>query len=395
MDLKKIWAKIKYEVSIFSILLLQALLTAYADGWQIKEHFFTFYLPDYSLGLIPRALVGSFISLFKKQLTESWLTGFTWTSNVLLFLFIAILLGRVLRKASEDLKLPIYVALALFLFTDYSVKAFAKNLGLHDVFMALLVLVCILSLKNRYAKWLLPLLCFLGMAIHYGFLFQFFPFIFVMILFEASKSKIKLGFSLLALVTSLVSILSSAYFILIAPSHTKVAAEQALDYLEGKAIDFKFWRLFAGGIYFNYNQYTSESVENFGELFSYLRLHTVETFSWLEFLTIIFFLLPLLFIFFALWKSCITYSKDKLQKIAFFLCFLLPVPLIPWFFWTTDHPRFLSEIILCQFAVFFYLVYEKNEAFGQGLSRLAEQFKRYPVFWAPILILPLMSFYFK
>jgi len=391
--LKKVWEKIKYETIIFFLLALQALLTVKRDGWRIKENFFTFYLPDYSLGLIPRALIGSVVSLFKKQLTVQWLTNFIWASNLLLFLFIALLLGKVLRKTSDEYKRPLYFTLALFFFTDYSTKVFAKNIGLHDVYMVIIVLLCILALRNKWSAWLVVPLT--GVAVHYGFLFQFFPLIFIVIIFEAIKVEKKLNHILLAIISPLITVLSSLYFILIAPNPAKLGLEKSLEYLESKVVDFEFWRFFAEGMYFNHNGYNDSQVEDFGEVFLYLRSTATDYFDWSEFLTLFVFLLPLIVLFWILWKNAFDNSENKIQKFAFALCFLMPIPLIPWFFWTTDHPRFLSEIILCQFCVLFYLLYDKNEVLEKSLKNVEGKFKRYPTLLIPSLILPLASFYFK
>ncbi|NLP47587.1 MAG: hypothetical protein GX345_01425 [Clostridiales bacterium] len=335
------------------------------------------------------------MSLLKKQLTVAWLTGFIWVSNLFLFFFIALLLGKVLRKISGEYKIPLYFALTLFFFTDYSTKVFAKNLGLHDVYMVIIVLLCILTSRQKWSTWLVIPLCLAGTAIHYGFLFQFFPLIFIIILFGALKTNERLSHSLVAVISPIATILSSLYFILIAPYNPKTNIEKSLDYLEDKVVDFEFWRLFAGGIYFNYNGLEDKPLESFGDLFYYLRLHTTETFSWIEFITLLAFLTPLFMLFWVLWKEALKNSENKAQKLVFILCFLMPIPLIPWFFWTTDHPRFLSEIILCQFCVLFYLIYNKNKALEKSLKSMEEKFKRYPALLIPSLILPLASFYFK
>ena len=104
---------------------------------------------------------------------------------------------------------------------------------------------------------------------------------------------------------------------------------------------------------------------------------------------------PLFLFFFFIWKNAIKHSTGRFEKTVFLLCLALPLPLLPWFVFSTDTPRFLGEIFVVQFAALFYMLYDRNEAVAGSLKKAETFFKKYPLLLLLLLVCSLSAAYFK
>ena len=393
MKMIAIWGKIKYEIVIFAVLAVQGALTL-ARGGGIPTNFLTFYLLDYNLGFIPRAFIGSVVGLLTQRVTEKWLTGFILLSFLLVYALLALLLGAMLRRVPAEQKQAAVFLLAVFLFANFSVKVFVQNIGLPDIYLFFFVLLAAVCLKNKVAKWLVPLFCVAGVAAHYGFVMVFFPLVFVMLCYETVQSKNKAGGVILAAVSVAATISSSVYFMLFSNSFVKMESEKVYVYLQSKA-DFPVWRYFVDGILFYTDINTGREVAGFSGFMTVLKETAAEGFRPAVFAGSLILLTPLFLFFFFIWKNAIKHSTGRFEKTVFLLCLALPLPLLPWFVFSTDTPRFLGEIFVVQFAALFYMLYDRNEAVAGSLKKAETFFKKYPLLLLLLLVCSLSAAYFK
>ncbi len=393
MKLKAIGGKIKYESVLFAVLAAQGVLTLVRGGG-IPGNFFTFYLLDYNLGFIPRAFIGSVVGLLTQKVTEKWLTGFILLTFLLVYALLALLLGALLRRTPAELKPAAFFLVAVFLFANFSVKVFIQNIGLLDIFLFLFALLAAVCLKNKTAKWLVPLFCLAGAATHYGFVFIFFPLVFTLMVYELARAKQKAGTVVLTAAGTLATLAASLYFLLFSAGAVRFGSAQAMDYLQRKA-DFPVWRYFAEGILFYTDISTGRQLNGFAGFMAVLKETAAEGFRPAAFAGSILLLTPLFLFFFFVWKSAFRQSAGRLQKTVFLLCIALPLPLLPWFVFSTDTPRFLGEIFVAQFAALFYMLYDRNEAVAAGLKKAETFFKKYPLLLLLLLVCSLSAAYFK
>lgn len=393
MKMIAIWGKIKYEIVIFAVLAVQGALTL-ARGGGIPTNFLTFYLLDYNLGFIPRAFIGSVAGLLTRRMTEQWLTGFILLTFLLVYALLALLLGAMLRRVPAEQKPAVVCLLAVFLFANFSVRVFIQNIGLPDIFLFLFALLAAVCLKNKYAKWLVPLLCIAGAATHYGFIFIFFPPVFTLTVYELARAKQKTGAAVRAAAGAAATVASSVYFMLFSNNFVKMDSDQVYAYLQSKA-DFPVWRYFVDGILFYTDNSAGVELDGFSGFMAVLKETAAEGFRPAGFAGSILLLTPLFLFFFYVWKGAFKQSARRLDKIVFLLCIALPLPLLPWFVFSTDTPRFLGEIFVAQFTVLFYMLYDRNEAVAGSLKKAETFFKKYPLVLLLLLASSLSAAYFK
>ena len=387
--------KMKYEVIIFAVLIVQAAFSLMGTRG-IPVNFLTFYLPDYSLGLIPRAFVGSIVHLLTKTVTEKWLTGFILLTFLLVYTILALLLGRLLRCVPAEQKSATVFLIAVFLFTSYSVKIFIRNVGLLDIYMFLFVLLAAVCLKNRFAKWLIPLFCLAGVAVHYSFAMMFFPLIFTILVYEASLSetKQKRGALVLCAVSVAATLVAALYFLLFSNGNMRLDSDATFAYLQNKA-NFPVWRYFIDGIYFYTNAYTGQDVSGFTGLLEVLKATAVESFRFENLTTGVVMMAPLFVLFMVIWRNAVKHSTQKMEKAVFFLCAALPLPFLPWFVVSTDMPRLLGELFVVQFCALFYFMADSNAPVTASLEKAETYFRKNPLMALLLLIFSLSAFYYK
>jgi hypothetical protein len=393
MKTKPLWDKIKYEIFIFAVLAAQALFSLARNGG-IPTNFLTFYLLDYKIGFISRAFIGSFIGLLTQRVTEKWLTGFILLTFLLVYALLALLLGAMLRRVPSEQKSAAVFLVAVFLFANFSVKVFVHNIGLLDIYLYLFVLLAAICLKNKYARWLLPLICLAGVATHYGFVMIFFPLVFVMLCCELSRATHKASGVALTAASVAATLAGSVYFVIFSNSFIRLDRETVLTYLQSKS-GFPVWRFFVEGILFYNDTNTGIQVSGFSGFLEILRETAAESFRPAGFAGSLILLTPLFLFFFFIWKNAIKYSTGGFEKTVFLFCLALPLPLLPWFVFSTDTPRFLAEIIVVQFSALFYMLFDGNKAVTASLKKTEDYLKKYPLVLLLLLVFSLSAFYFK
>jgi len=393
MKPKSLLLKIKYELVIFAALLAQM---AVRINWKqpVPVNYLTFYLLDFKIGFISRALIGSFVDLLTNKATEKWLTGFILLTFAAVYFIVAMLFGKLIRSADAVMRNSIIFLIALSLFTCFTGRVLLNNIGLMDIYWFLFALIAMVCVRNKYAKWLVPLLCFMGLAAHYGFAMTFLPFIFVLLIVEAINGKYKKSNFFIAVISFLISVCSAVYFALFANGFLNFDSEGTYKYLSAKA-DFPVWRYYVDGNLFYIDFYTGKKLNGVPGLLAILKQTAFEGLHVSDYAVMLLALLPLFLMFFLVWKSAFKLGKNKAEKFIFLLCIALPVPVLPSFIFSTDRPRFLGEILIVQFMMLFYLAYVKNAALLASLKKTENFFRKYPMLLILLFVFSLSAFFFK
>ncbi|MEI6579603.1 MAG: hypothetical protein WCN92_09105 [Eubacteriales bacterium] len=386
-------SKIKYEIAIFAVLLVQM---AIRINWAnpIETNYLSFYLLDYKVGFVSRAFIGSIVALLTKQATVKWLTGFIILSFVFVYFILTLILGKLIRGTTGDTKNIVVFLVAVFLFASFSIRIFVQSIGMLDIYWFLFALLIMICLKNKFSKWFIPLLCLFGLATHYSFAFSFLPFTIVLIFYEAYKAKSKISSIFLAAISFFVSVCATVYFVFFSNSQIKLTSDGLYSYLSKKA-DFHVWRYFFDGYLFYTDLYSGKKVEGFSGFLEVLKTTAFESMRFSNFFTSLCLTLPLIVLFFCIWKRAYRLSQKKGEKFIILLCIMLPLPVLPSFILSTDLPRFLGEILIVQFLMLFYMLIDKNETIIAILKRTEGFFKKYPVMLILIFVLSLSAYYYK
>jgi hypothetical protein len=392
MKPKSLLLKIKYELVIFAALLAQM---AVGINWKqpVPVNYLTFYLLDFKVGFISRGLIGSFVDLLTNKATEKWLTGFILLTFAAVYFILALLLGKLIRSADAGMRNSLIFLTALALFTCFTGRVLLNNIGLMDIYWFLFALLAMVCVRNKYARWLVPLLCFMGLAAHYGFAMTFLPFIFVLLIVETVNGKYKISSIVPAVVSFLISVCSAVYFTIFANGSLNFDSDGTYKYLSAKA-DFPVWRYYVDA-YLYYADANSGKKLGLSDYLAILREAASQSLSATHLISTLMLLLPMIILFFLVWKNAFKLGKNKAEKFIFLLCMALPLPVLPSFVFSTDAPRFLGEILIVQFMTLFYLAYVKNAALLASLKKAENFFRKYPMLLILLFILSLSAFFFK
>lgn len=394
MKFQKMLLKFKYELLIFALLLMQAGLRIH---WAhpVRTDFLTLFLLDYKVGYSSRLLIGSLVNVFAHSvITEKWLFGFILVSYSITYFILALLLGKLIRSADENLKNIIIFLVAVFIFTSFSIRVFIQYIGLLDIYWFLLSLIAVVCMRNRITKWLIPLICVTGLAVHYGFAMTFLPFIFGLLLYEIYSSGGKKSSVALTAVSFLTMIGSTVFFAVFANRFMKLDKAGTYAYLSGKA-NFPVWKLYYEGYLFYSDASTGKSYKNIGDVLKFLIQTAFTDIRTNNYIISFLFVLPLLILLFFVWKNAAKTSSKKSEKVFMYFCMALPLPSLPSFIISTDMERFLGEIIIVQFCMIFYLIFNKNEAIITSLKKAEGFFKSNPMLLILLLIFSISSFFIK
>ncbi|MCL2513132.1 MAG: hypothetical protein FWF08_04440 [Oscillospiraceae bacterium] len=387
MAIKKIWNNYKYELIIFGALAL-GLCVEHAKSGAGRKYVFSLYLMDYSIGFVSKAFIGSIVSLFVNNYTENLILNIAWCAVLLLFGLLALLLGRLIKKAEkEDKIIIIFLAAFLFLCKIYFTDIIYVLFGYYDIFWLILTLLSVAALRYKKLKWLIPVFCLCAVFINEGYIFLAFGAVFLLLLYETVKKPSKNNI-LLTAVTSGSVLLSTIYFTFFSYKMIKyTSVDELYEYALAKlpVQEDLFYRNY-GSYYFHLSatDYVPDlSRSYFWNVLKYTyEISTIKS-------NMLFFLFTALLsiVFICFWISIIKKQKRNISKLYYFSCTLFAVTLIPLVFLTSDSGRVCMHFVFSQSLLLFYFYYDKNKSVTANLSRLCGNIIKNPLLIILLLVL--------
>lgn len=368
MQLSNSIKKYRYELIIFLVLLAQA-MPAFVKG---PSNYYIAYLFDYKIGYVSRVLIGSFVNLLTNNLTVVWLRTFITTAYVLAFVLVALLLGTLIRNAGEDVRKALIFMVTYFLIAKYAMWVWFIYFGIFDVFWFLFALLSIIFINNRYTMWFVPLLCFFGMATHYAFAFISMPTIAVILLYDLIENKYAKRNLILTIVSFATMAMTSVYFFIFANRTINLQGNELVDYVYSK-LDYPFTDFFKTYIALYFDPEAQSLINTLKDLWAYVSA------AGLKYYLLIFWpAIPVLLFLAFMWFKTIKASENKSEKLFFLLCIALPLAALPAFVFSNDLYRLLSQFIISQFCLIFYLIYKENKAAIISLTSISRFLIKYP-----------------
>lgn len=188
----KIWNRVSYETMIFIAFLIRFLSTraldldTWSSAWDAM---------DYSMGNGSRLLIGSIYKLFYGDYLDVTVAyKYVGIGIMLTILVLAIVLGQLIRlslAADPEHRDIIYGVVVAYMVAPFSIAYVwnEDNLGRLDVYMLLITLLTVLAalrLKNFAIKaMLITILGVVGLAIHQGYAFLYYPLTFTVLCYDA------------------------------------------------------------------------------------------------------------------------------------------------------------------------------------------------------------------
>ena len=351
----------KYGILLLTVLnvCLACLVITLSDYWSSLDilhgntDFMTFFLPDYRIGFVSRALIGSLIYLFTDHPTVRTIAAVLYctvfVSSVLFCFLQAVLAGKALRTSDYATLLLSYLFFLNKIFWWNNVQ----EIGMLDVFMTLLVQLYLLTVERRRTLGyiLAPVVCFAGLLIHTSFFFYGFPIVAAILWLELLKAG-KPGRVCVAAfaLACAVSVALFALFTIFPQDLVRVSPDE---------LDMLLRQKYAGDIqdkYFIYHLYRTDAVKNNDtiDVFDFLSAASVsrDVFS----AKMRRHLLNLLLVSAPFICGCVLHARRSGNRLIAYLGCIAPlVALVPSLLFSTDTERFFSLCILAQYMLLHYL----------------------------------------
>lgn len=362
MKAKLLYDKIKYELPIFLLLLIQA-IPQNLDFSQ--DPYASLLAVDYGiLGFAPRVFPGSIMALFFDYRGSREINIFYTVIFILTFLLVSWMAGRLIRSADDDIKKVTIFFVALFLAGPYSNAVFFPQIYAPDRLLVLFTLLGLSIMNIRLVKWLLPFILFAALATHNIFTFTFMPAIAILLLYELYTTGYSKSNKWFCVINYLTMFTFTAYFYLF-PGLQRMTLAELIAYA-GTKTDIPIREDMYLGYFF------ADPHRLFAGIQSYMSANDVIHSEYRAIL----FLLPLIVLFFFIWKNSFSASKNKFEKFIFILCILVPLARIPLLPINSEVYRGRVAVIFVQFSLLFYFLYRKNPAVIQSLKKLGGFFQR-------------------
>ncbi len=391
----------KYEAVVFLMTMITVLIN-YDELSGIHHMFVTHYLPDFSMGINSKMLVGSLVKLLNPHPTEEWLTKFAIFFLIAGMFLTAMVLGRVIKKSTSENRLSVWVFILFFVSGAYTVSQFSRFFGMLDIHMYILTIISVVFAGNKYLRWFVPVLCVAGVFVNYVFTISYFIIVLWAMLYYADRNEKKAGDIAVFVITVVSVIALTYYFVFEAHKHMFMTYEEAVALIEAKIghpfseEEREYISLHLFGVHPESEQLYGFDIEKatpvqfiyyFVRFILENRTGTAGLFS----LTLV--TVPVILAFWVIWIMCIKNTEKKGTKFVY-LCAILSVLFIPLCcLLSTDYVRWIGAIIMCQFAMCFLMFYVRDEAFDKTVKKLKERFSENKIILIIIYLVYLTSAY--
>ncbi len=315
---------------------------------------FPFYLIDYKVGFVSRALVGQIVSFFTNSVSVNLMLAIARTVTALSLAVRAGLAAGTFRRAFLKGSPLICVLCCYFVISPLTVMGYQIYLGFMDPYNMILTVLYLFVSGKKAAYILTPLICFTGIVLHYQFILIFLPLILSVELYYMCMDKKGRGLKIASLcVTVLGSAALTAYLMFFSKNGVTMNAEELYAYMCGKFSDYRRWGLFEE--YFTYYIYGDFQGENFSNPLAFVRflveynLERVSTYSLLGYAAGI---LPLVFFTEYFWLRMFRHARGE-KKLPYLVFALQPLILIATLATSTDNGRLFGASIFSNFALLY------------------------------------------
>lgn len=375
-------SKIKYEVAVFLLLCIQACVdTSIFMG--VDPGYYGYYLADFSMGKTSRLLVGSFVNLLTDNPTVEWINGFAAVVLVLVYIFTAILIGKIIRSTPADIRKPVIVFSMFSVSGVFGVYIFSRFFGLLDIYMYLFTVLAVVAVRNKVFRWLVPLFCIGGVLINYVYTIAYFPLVAAVLLYLIITDEKKAGTSVLFTVTCAVTVALMFYCAFIGKETATYTFEEMKAIMEGKLGEELTYDHIHYYDYYLYGSHANEErlgvnmegmtpVEFISALLWYL---STEGYNKGGIFAVSLGALPVFVAFWIVWFRCIRKADTKLRKFSYLCFMLMPLFTVACCILSTDMPRWVASGLIVQFGLGFFMFAVKDKPFESVMRELGDFFK--------------------
>ena len=309
-----------------------------------------FYLIDYSVGFVSRALVGHIISLFTDKVSMALIVRLThvalWLSLILQSSLAALAFKKSWLKNS-----PLLCALfVLFVMSHHTVIPNVVNFGVLDTYNLLLAILYVYISDTKAAYILTPVICFTGIILHYEFVLAYITFILSAEVYYIVKNK-KGRFLRTAVFffTVLSSVALTIYLMFFSKYHTRMDASELYDHMASKYTDVKGWGLFEEYFtYYIYGDYQGANYSSPADFIKFLTQYSVDRIRPFSHICYALSAFPVFGVILYFWIY-IFKRAEKRMRLPYFVFMLQPLMLVLAMVISTDTSRWAGANFFSNF----------------------------------------------
>lgn len=342
----------------------------FASDFDVIMPFQCLYAGDFSIGFCSRLFIGSVLSLFTDFVTTETINIFARTAFYLSFVLQSFIAAAVIKKGIGNRNWLILLFAAVFLVDPVTVCQYAFYHGLLDLYNYIVFLVCVLILtrKSSYLQFAVPILSFIGLAIHYQYFMAFFPAVFVLGLYRTVNcEKTALGKEAAAFgINTVISCAFFFYFVVLAEKTLTMTSDEMLNYVSSKTDAFIFEDYL---VYYLYGSHKGIEYSTLGDFLGYLVQYTFKLTRPSVYIKYLSFTAPLFISFWSIWGVLIKREKG-LCKLPFIFASIMPFALVIELLISSDVWRWVSAAVVSQFTVLFALYIMKAPCVNTLLNNI-------------------------
>ena len=307
------------------------------------------WILNYSMGLIPRGLLGTFLLPIKYFTAMDFAIIFAFSTLIFVVTYIAfciwIIRGALERRVSE-------YWILLMTFLPMTIGNIFPTLHYGDtdcwLIMVLLINAWLLTTQKRGAILISTLLAIIGMLIHSSYVFLFFAGTFNLLIWLYWKTKKKSYLAAAIFDTAVLAVLLLYFSFSFGNLILFIPYENIESYITGRTSEVMDYAISLIPLTFAAN--TNIAMNSYKQDLSYFVVHE----------TIVFYLLmlPVITWIFAFWRKC--YKRMGSPKIFWFFALSL-LSVLPAHMYQSDHGRWMAGPFFSQL-VFMFSVLNYNDS---------------------------------
>lgn len=328
----------------------------------VDNEYYPLYVVNYDCGFSSRLLVGAVFSVFfRNTLSVEALTTVLFAVYLLLCLCLSLFINNYLKNTEFE-AIGIYAA---FIIVSPAFVSVLNYFGILDIFWFFCAMGALAVVDKKGLRWLVPVFCIIGLAIHEVFLTTYLPVIAIAVLYQFIKKPCANNFVFIAVCAVVVGV-ASVYFLFLGDGTMKMTADEMVAFarnrLDASGSNFDDW--YMRSVFF----WEIPNVEEYEGFSGYLQYNLVE---WLKtnpsaIQTIVFFAvsniissIPFIYLISKAFRKA---EKPAIKFIYF--CSMITIPLLlAQIFFSTDTERFSMHWLTVMLFVLLFFIREKDSAF--------------------------------
>lgn len=196
--IEKLKVKVQRNGTFYVGMILAAIICfAYYFEQQMNPQDTTVFAFSYKYGFISRGFMGTLLLLVNKispvdAMSYHTVYQMSMAATILFFIMLFVLYAVLLYKVEEKQERTMQFFILILSILAFPEFLTLENFGRLDVYLAILMLACVIILLIEKAEWLVIPLCALATIIHQGFVFMNINIILVMLLYKAFRCQGKI-----------------------------------------------------------------------------------------------------------------------------------------------------------------------------------------------------------